>query len=139
MFWVREFYESDYEAVLEVWQKTDMGGAHRGDNLEIIKNTIVNGGKLFLLVEKLTGKIVGTSWITNDKRRLYLHHFGILPEYQGRKLSHLLMEKSMEFAKKTGLQIKLEVHKDNYIARKLYEKYGFQYLGDYDVFIVRKY
>lgn len=139
LYFVRDFYESDYEGVLEVWNATDMGGAHRGDNLEVIKNTINNGGALFVLTEKLSGKIIGTSWISNDKRRLYLHHFGILPYYQGKGLSHLLMEKTMDFARKSGLQIKLEVHKDNSVARILYQKYGFNYLGDYDVFIVRKY
>ncbi len=137
MYFIRDFCESDYESVIEVWKETGMGGAHRGDNINIIKNTIINGGKLFVLVEKLNNKVIGTSWITNDKRRLYLHHFGILPEYQGRKLSYMLMDKSMEYVRKTGLQIKLEVHKDNHIARKLYAKYGFKYLGDYDVFIVR--
>ncbi|HOK37331.1 MAG: GNAT family N-acetyltransferase [Bacteroidales bacterium] len=139
LYFVRDFYESDYSGVLEVWNATDMGGAHRGDNLEVIKNTINNGGALFVLTEKLSGKIIGTSWITNDKRRLYLHHFGIHPQYQGKGLSHLLMEKTMDFARKSGLQIKLEVHKENLVARKLYQKYGFNYLGDYDVFIVRKY
>ncbi len=136
-FIVRKFTDSDYDAVLEVWKQTDMGGAHRGDNLRVINDTLKNGGVLFVLTEEKNGNLVGTSWITNDSRRLYLHHFGILPEYQGKGLSNLLMEKSMQYAKETKLQIKLEVHKQNSVARKLYEKYGFKYLGDYDVFIVR--
>ncbi|MBN2776951.1 MAG: GNAT family N-acetyltransferase [Bacteroidales bacterium] len=136
-FIVRLFEEKDYREVLNVWQQTDMGGAHRGDNLEIIENTVSNGGVLFVLEEKHSNTIVGTSWITNDSRRLYLHHFGILPYYQGKGLSKLLMEKSMEFARDKKLQIKLEVHKDNLKARELYQKYGFRFLGDYEVFIVR--
>lgn len=43
----------------------------------------------------------------------------------------------MEFARKVGLQIKLEVHEKHVVARNLYDKYGFKYLGDYDIFIVR--
>jgi ribosomal protein S18 acetylase RimI-like enzyme len=134
---IRRFTESDYEAVLEVWKQTDMGGAHRGDNLKIINETLKNGGVLFVLL--VDEQIVGTSWITNDSRRLYLHHFGIIPAYQGKGLSNILMNTSMQFARESGLQIKLEVHKNNAIARQLYEKYGFKYLGDYDVFIVREY
>ena len=137
-FFVRNFKPNDYHAVLDVWQKTDMGGEHRGDNLEIISKTIANGACLLVLVND-SDKPLGTSWITNDNRRLYLHHFGILPEFQGQGLSHLLMAESMSFAKKSGLQIKLEVHKNNKIAKALYEKYGFNYLGDYDVHIIRKY
>lgn len=134
---IRRFTESDYEAVLEVWKQTDMGGAHRGDNLVVINDTLRNGGVLFVLV--VDEQIVGTSWITSDSRRLYLHHFGIIPAYQGKGLSNILMETSMQFARESGLQIKLEVHKNNAIARRLYEKHGFKYLGDYDVFIVREY
>jgi len=137
-FTIRQFQDSDYNAVLEVWSQTDMGGAHRGDNLDVIKDTLSNGGQLFVLVDENDAKIVGTSWITNDSRRLYLHHFGILPEYQGKGLSNILMNQTMQYARDKKLQIKLEVHKNNSIARHLYEKYGFKYLGDYDVFIVRE-
>lgn len=137
-FTIRQFQDSDYNAVLEVWSQTDMGGAHRGDNLDVIKDTLSNGGQLFVLVDENDAKIVGTSWITNDSRRLYLHHFGVLPDYQGKGLSNILMNQTMQYARDKKLQIKLEVHKNNSIARHLYEKYGFKYLGDYDVFIVRE-
>ncbi len=136
-FVVRKFKTGDYNDVLNVWQQTNMGGANRGDNMSVIENTIKNGGVLFVLEETTTQSVVGTSWITNDSRRLYLHHFGILPYYQGKGLSNLLMKESMEFAQNLKLQIKLEVHKDNFKARSLYKKYRFKYLGDYEVFIVR--
>ncbi|MEA3447986.1 MAG: GNAT family N-acetyltransferase [Bacteroidota bacterium] len=133
---VREFKEEDYQDVLHIWNKTDMGSEHRGDNLDVIEDTINFGGKLFILEDDDHG-IIGTSWITNDQRRLYLHHFGILPAFQGKGYSHFLMEKCMEFAMDEGLQIKLEVGKTNHTAKNLYKKYGFKYLGDYDVLIVR--
>jgi ribosomal protein S18 acetylase RimI-like enzyme len=137
-YFVRTFVDLDYDSVLAVWKQTDMGGAHRGDNLEVILNTLENGGELFVLIEKSSDRVIGTSWVTNDNRRLYLHHFGILPKFQGQGLSNLLMDESMKFAHKLKLQIKLEVHKDNKIARSLYQKFGFKYLGDYEVFIVRE-
>jgi ribosomal protein S18 acetylase RimI-like enzyme len=136
-FEVRNFVESDYKSVLEVWEQTDMGGAHRGDDLKVINDTLSAGGILFVLTAE--DNVIGTSWITNDSRRLYLHHFGIIPKFQGKGLSNLLIEKSMQYAREAKLQIKLEVHKKNAVARRLYEKYGFKFLGDYDVFIVREY
>jgi len=134
---VREFKEEDYQSVLRIWEETDMGGEHRGDNLDIIEDTIDFGGKLFVLEDDDHG-IIGTSWITSDQRRLYLHHFGILPKFQSKGYSHLLMEKSIAFAQDENIQIKLEVHKSNRIGKALYKKYGFKYLGDYEVYIVRK-
>ncbi len=138
-FFVRKYINDDYSQVLEVWNKTEMGGEQRGDDRNSIKTTLQKNGELFVLIDNNTGKIIGTSWITNDGRRLYLHHFGILPEYQSRGLSKLLIEKSLEFAKKLNMQIKLEVHESNYVALSLYKKYGFKYLGDYDVYIIRKF
>jgi len=83
-------------------------------------------------------RIIGTSWLTSDARRIYLHHFGIKPGYRGKGLADLLLKESLEYAKSTGLQIKLEVHKNNKNAIELYKKAGFKYLGDYDVYIIRK-
>jgi ribosomal protein S18 acetylase RimI-like enzyme len=135
-FYIRHFKKADYEAVNHVWEQTGVGGAHRGDNLQVIIRSIASGGALFCLLNQ-SDEIVGTAWLTNDSRRLYLHHFAILPEYQGKNLSHLLMVEVMKFARRKGIQIKLEVHKDNASAIALYDKYGFKNLGDYLVLIVR--
>ncbi|MBC8343735.1 MAG: GNAT family N-acetyltransferase [Bacteroidetes bacterium] len=134
---IRDYQTTDYDQLQSLWEITRMGGKFRGDNKEIIENTIKSGGKLIVLLQD--DKLIGSSWITNDARRLYLHHFGILPAYQGRGFSKMLLDESLKFARKTGLQIKLEVHKNNEIALKLYKKEGFKYLGDYLVYIIREY
>ncbi|MFH2094458.1 MAG: GNAT family N-acetyltransferase [Bacteroidota bacterium] len=134
---IRDYTTDDYGQVIRLWSDTGMGGTQRGDNKWVIDRTLQNGGKLIILEENTTGKVIGTSWLTNDHRRLYLHHFGILPEYQGKGYSHLLAEASVAYAEFTGLQIKLEVHSENIKAISLYEKHGFKYLGDYLVYIIR--
>ncbi|MBT5426111.1 MAG: GNAT family N-acetyltransferase, partial [Bacteroidetes bacterium] len=103
----------------------------------IINETIAKGGKLLVLTDD-ADLIIGSSWMTQDGRRMFLHHFAIDPEYQGRGLSHLLMRESMSWMEDIGLQIKLEVHRSNEIAKALYCRYGFQELGDYVVFIIRE-
>jgi ribosomal protein S18 acetylase RimI-like enzyme len=52
-------------------------------------------------------------------------------------LASILLGESLKLAKTYGMQIKLEVHKDNARALGLYTKAGFTYLGDYLVFIIR--
>lgn len=136
---VRDYHPPDFEAVDRLWSDTGMSGAARADDQNTIQDTLKTGGKLLVLEEKESGIIIGTSWLTQDGRRIYLHHFGILPEYQGKGYSRDLLNASLEFARSTGLQIKLEVHKSNEIARKMYQKGGFKYLGDYMVYIIRDY
>jgi len=137
LFKIRDYTYTDYHSLMELWDITGVGNAKRGDYPEIIEQTLTIGGKLILLTEEKSDKIIGSSWLTLDGRRIYLHHFAISPEYQGKKLSKLLLEESLKFAREKKLQIKLEVHKDNVTAINLYTKAGFKYLGDYMVYIIR--
>ncbi|MDO9255372.1 MAG: GNAT family N-acetyltransferase [Bacteroidales bacterium] len=136
-FYIREFTENDYPGMILLWESLDLGGTHRGDDLQIINRTVKMGGQLLLLIEKSSGSIVGTSWLTVDCRRTYLHHFGINADYQGKGLAKKLLDASLKLAKTFGMQIKLEVHKDNIKALGLYTKAGFTYLGDYHTYIIR--
>ncbi len=132
---IRDYSEKDYDQINSLWIETGLGGKARGDTKDVIENTLKYGAKLLVL--KKAGEIIGTSWMTTDKRRIYLHHFSIKPDYQGKGFSKLLMDESMKFVREQGLQVKLEVHKENFKALNLYKKYGFEYLGDYIVLIVR--
>lgn len=136
-FFFRDFKSIDYEEVMDLWERTGLGNKMRGDDLETIELSIKLGGKFIIMEETLSGKIIGTSWMTFDGRRIHLHHFGIDPEYQGRKLSIPLLNETLRFARDKNVQIKLEVHKDNLNAIELYKKNHFKYLGDYKIFIIR--
>lgn len=135
MLQIRDFCRHDFDDVLHVWALTGMGGAQRGDNLAIVEQSIAMGGKL--LVVEIEGKVIATSWMTFDGRRIHLHHFGVHPDYQRQGIGLALAKQSILFAKQKGYQIKLEVHKDNQKAINLYTKLGFTYLGDYDIYIIR--
>ncbi len=136
---IRDFTEIDFPEVIRLWELTGMAPVARADDLQVIRNTLSSGGKLLILKDHTGDQIIGTSWITNDGRRLYLHHFAISPDWQQLGMGKILLKKSLEFAKESKLQIKLEVHKDNLRAVELYERNGFSYLGDYKVYIIRDY
>lgn len=136
-FTVREYRRGDFEGVAHLWKVNDLGNPERGDDESVIEQSIRIGGSLLIMENLSDGTICGTSWMTFDGRRIHLHHFGILPEYQGNNLSKILLKHSLEFVKKKGYQVKLEVHRNNRLAIELYRKAGFTYLGDYDIYIVR--
>jgi len=77
--------------------------------------------------------------MTFDGRRIHLHHLGVHPEYRRKGIGRLLSIRSVDHAREKQVQIKLEVHRDNQAAVALYKKLGFQYLGDYDVYIIRSF
>ena len=134
---IRDYHPEDFTFLLELWQQTDLAHPERGDNAEVIKQCNDLGGKLLLMEETENGTIIGSSWMTWDGRRIYLHHFGILPSYQGMGLGTELAEKSLEWIRQKGQQVKLEVHKENQAAKRLYEKLGFFAFRDYDIYMIR--
>jgi len=136
---IRDYRDADFPDIDQLWNLTGMGGSARADDREVIRRTLSQGGKLIVLEDKEEYRVIGTSWLTQDGRRLYLHHFSIHPDYQGNGFAWKILDASMEYARETGLQIKLEVHQSNEKAINLYLKAGFKYLGDYDVYIIRKY
>jgi [ribosomal protein S18]-alanine N-acetyltransferase len=134
---IRDYREEDYQNIMKFWDITDMGNPERGDTIYTIRKTLELGGKLLVFESKSAKQICGTSWMTFDGRRILLHHFGILPEYQGKGLSKILLEESLRYVKKMGSQVKLEVHSTNKKAINLYEKFGFRNLGEYKIYIIR--
>jgi ribosomal protein S18 acetylase RimI-like enzyme len=136
-FIIRSYSDIDYDSIIQFWDLTDMGNPQRGDDKKTIQKTIEMGGCLLVMQEKSTNHICGTSWMTTDGRRTLLHHFGILPEFQGHGLSKVLLKESLSFVKSIGNQVKLEVHSTNHKAINLYKQFGFVHLGEYNVFIIR--
>jgi len=59
---------------------------------------------------------------------LNIREEGWVPDWEMRRLNTL---------KKEGRQIKLEVHKENMIAKRLYKKLGFFAYTNYDIFMIR--
>ena len=87
---VRRYLRGDFKNIMELWVATGMGRPDRGDDEETVERSVSMGGALLVLCDDAPGeeeKIIGTSWMTFDGRRIHLHHFGILPEFQGRGLS----------------------------------------------------
>ncbi len=133
---IRNFELQDFDGLSEVWSLTNLGNPQRGDNLDIILQSISMGGKMLVAVNA-DDKVVGTSWMTFDGRRIHLHHFGVHPDYQRKGIGRLLVKESLQFVKQKGYQVKLEVHQSNIAAINLYKQFGFTFLGDYDVYIIR--
>ncbi len=133
---IRDFEKKDYEELLELWDDVGLATPRRNDNLETILRSLKMGGRLFV-AEAPCREIVAAAWVTFDGRRLHFHHLGVRSDYRRKGLGRMMTSHCIQFAKEKGYQIKLEVHRENIPAVKLFTGMGFGYLGDYDVYIIR--
>jgi ribosomal-protein-alanine N-acetyltransferase len=136
---IRDYRESDYASLLKLWNETELAQPERKDDAGVIKRCNDMGGCLLVLENAATGEIIGSSWMTWDGRRIYLHHFGIHPDWQNLGLGTKLAEASLEWISQTGQQVKMEVHKENKAAIRLYKKLGFFAFEDYDLYMIREF
>lgn len=69
--------------------------------------------------------------IIRNASSYYLVNFGVLPQFQGHGLAHILLDELLERARQLKIeQIMLEVYQDNKKAIGLYEKHGFKTMYD---------
>ncbi len=135
---IRKYLKDDFNGIMNLWMATGLSRPERGDDEATVERSLGMGGLMLVMCDDSpVQRIVGTSWLTFDGRRLHLHHFGIDPEYQRRGLAKELLKETLRFVKEKGYQVKLEVHRSNVAAVALYRNAGFEYLGDYDVYIIR--
>ncbi len=127
--------ENLYAEIISIWDKTGISNPERADSFDSIQRTLEHGG--ILLLAYMDAILVGTIWLTNDYRRLYLHHMAVLPEFQKQGIGRSLLQEAIQIADKQGLQAKLEVQSDNAAALNLYRSMGFKVLDGYLVMIRR--
>ncbi len=133
----RDYNPEDYQELVHLWDELEMHTAERGDTPGIIDQCNRMGGKLILMEDPDKHKIIGSSWITFDGRRMFLHHFGIRKAYQNHGYGKALAKETLKFIKSAGYQVKLEVHTDNLTAKHLYEEMGFFTFENYDIYMIR--
>ena len=69
-----------------------------------------------------------------DGAYLVLHALATAPDMRRRGIGAEIIRFSVEKAKREGYKaIRLDTVPDNYPAKKMYEKNGFTYIGDYDL------
>jgi len=141
---IRDFEDGDFASLARLWTESGVASPSRGDSLESVRATLAARGRILVMGgdgKRSSGGdrgVIASVWLTDDGRRLFVHHMAVLPEWQGKGLGKRLMVAAVGIAAERGLQMKLEVARDNEGAIALYRRFGFEGLGDYEVMIRRR-
>lgn len=132
----RDYQQGDFPEIEKLWKETGVFSPERGDTPDTILRCIDQGGKFLILEDEASRKIIATSWLTWDGRRVLMQYFAVLPAMQGKGYGKQLARESLAFAKSKGAPLKLEVHRLNLPAIKLYRNMGFKIMEGYEVYMV---
>jgi ribosomal protein S18 acetylase RimI-like enzyme len=70
-------------------------------------------------------------WNMNEGKSIYLHRLVVHPDYQGEGTGKQLMSFADEYAREHGYSsIRLVAYQDNEVARGLYERFGYEKVGE---------
>ncbi|MCP9752407.1 GNAT family N-acetyltransferase [Ferruginibacter sp. HRS2-29] len=95
---------------------------------------MIHSGHIELLVAAVDGKPIASGYARIEASELFLQHtqhaylgfMYVLPEYRGRGINRLMINRLMEWAKAKGItEFRLEVYSGNSAAIRAYEKVGF--------------
>lgn len=90
----------------------------------------------FVLNDDPQGKYENTDWTVEIPQGEYMvcHTLATDPSLQGKGIGREMVKYCIEYARNNGYKaIRLDVVPDNQPAKRLYEKCGFQYVGDVDL------
>lgn len=133
---IRNFKPGDFSQIAALWRETGIYNVERGDTSEIICRCNAHGGKFLVMEDESCSRIIGTSWLTWDGRRVLMHHFAVLPSMQRRGYGRKLAMESLAFAREKESPLKLEVQRDNIPAIQLYRNLGFKLFEGLEVYII---
>lgn len=106
---------------------------HLDDELnDLQKKYALPDGRLYLV--RVDGETAGCVGLTrNDEDYCELKRLYVRPEFRGKHLSKALIEKVIDDAKSIGYKyMRLDTFPFMNAAIKLYEKYGFEYIENYN-------
>ncbi|MDO5063054.1 MAG: ribosomal protein S18-alanine N-acetyltransferase [Peptostreptococcaceae bacterium] len=85
-------------------------------------------GHYIVLMDRDRVIAYGGFWVVMEEANI--NNVAVAPEYRGRGISRILMDKLIEMAKTQGAkELFLEVRSSNYVAQNLYRSLGFKMIG----------
>ena len=94
--------KSDYERIIEVWQKSGLPIKPRGrDSYENLAAQIEEPN----IGAFLDGRLVGLVIASSDGRKGWINRLAVLPEFEGHDIARSLIRRAEDALRKTGIKI----------------------------------
>jgi ribosomal protein S18 acetylase RimI-like enzyme len=118
--------KSDYEQILEVWQKSGLPIKPRGrDSYENLAAQIEREPE-FNIGAYHDGRLIGLVIGSSDGRKGWINRLAVLPEFRGRDIARNLIKRAEDALRKAGIMIiACLILNDNLPSIRLFESEGY--------------
>ncbi|WP_144351124.1 GNAT family N-acetyltransferase [Sporomusa termitida] len=121
---------SDYEAALDLWQRTPGLGLSEADSAANI-DQFLSRNKGLSFVAAAGQELIGTCLCGHDGRRGFLYHLTVHPRYRRQGIGRALAERCLAQLKAAGIaKCHLFVLADNRQGMDFWDRIGFQERAD---------
>ena len=123
---IAEMMPQDYEAVAELWRRTEGVGLNESDTRERITAFLARNPGLSLVARK-EHRIIAAVLCGEDGRRGYLHHLAVLPEFRNRGLGTQLVDECLRRLVPRGvLKCNIYLYTDNASGERFWKNRGWR-------------
>ena len=130
----------DYDDLISLWNAARLEHKPYGrDSREKLAKELERGICIFLVAE-VNNRIVGSVLGTHDGRKGWINRVAVHPEFQGRGLAQLLINRVEEKLYEIGIEIvACLIERSNFRSIKLFEKLGYKQHDEIVYLTKRKY
>jgi len=123
---IREFFISDYDVAIELWQRVEGLEIAEGDDREGVAQFLARNRGLSRVATDGSA-IVGIALCGHDGRRGHIYHLAVDPAYQGRGLGKRLLDESLADLRRAGLKrVIIMVADDNRRGSEFWKRRGWE-------------
>lgn len=128
---IREITPQDYDAMISVWEKSELPFKPRGrDSRENIEKQMNDDHVLFLGAFEEKG-LVGVVIVNHEGRKGWINRLAVLPSLQREGIASQLVKRGERWLEEEGIKIWAVLIEDyNDISKKLFRKLGYTFHDD---------
>ena len=122
----REFFITDYDAALQIWQSVEGIEIAEGDDRKGVGKFLArNPGLSRVAIDGPA--IVGVALCGHDGRRGHIYHLAVDPAYQGQGLGKRLLDECLDGLRRAGVQrVIILVASDNQRGAEFWKRHGWE-------------
>ncbi len=122
----REFFITDYDAALQIWQSVEGIEIAEGDDRKGVGEFLArNSGLSRVAIDGPA--IVGVALCGHDGRRGHIYHLAVDPAYQGRGVGKRLLNECLDGLRSAGMQrVIILVADDNHRGAEFWKHRGWE-------------